>query len=277
MANENEAVMLAELGVGEGTYDRGIIIEIPEEYYLVILQNGNFLEPIFDAEVALDSEHIPGLEEDGDEVDCRLFLVRVDLGLEKFYFENVDVTFGEDFVVNVSFDMDDSFIGVYDHKKLLTHLMENMPTPEDGIWVSESNLYSTIQQSVQLYLNETLSEQLFIDDRSGELCLYEEDEKEAFEAYLTELSEVCHDIFQELGMHAEIHITNLETDPNFEQVFDADEEQEDDDEDLDIRMSFDEDDEEEEDDDFYDGIDDFDLSEDYIDDDDEDLDDDLIN
>lgn len=254
---QNEAVLVAELGVGEGYFDRGIIIEIPEDYYLVIYQDGEFLEPIFEAEIPLDAEHIPGLREEGNDIDCRLFYIRVDLGLEAYYFEKVDVNFAENLAINVDFDMADSFIGIADYKKLLTHLMENMPTPEDGVWCTESNIYSTILQTVQIFLNETLSEEIFIDPECGELLLDTEEEKEAFERYLEDMSSAANDILFELGFTPEIHITNLETDPNFEKILDADysNEDEEDDEDLDIKFSWDEEEEEEDEDEVIDNFD----------------------
>ena len=212
MKQNSGVSLLVELGEGKTNFPEGIGVEIPEGYYLQIVQNGRYLPAIFESEVPLNEDYIPELEVNSDgTVDCRLFLIMYEFEMGHTY-EECHADLNKGYPINYSFKLSPTKFTFAQPSVLLEHLFAFEEEMKTNIYFYESNLIGFIELTITKFIEDTLMLQPFFNVDGGTIeyeTLSEEHQK--FMDYISEMEVDLENFFDMLGIEVAIEIEDFET------------------------------------------------------------------
>ena len=209
--NKNQPLVIDLNKEKENVYI-GATVEIPEGYYLQIVQKGKLLPALFDGIITLDNDSIPELEiDDVSALDTRFFLICYEFPLE-FNFENCYADLNKGYPLNYSFTLPKTIFTFSRPDLLLEHLFAFDEETKEGIYFYESNLKGFIELTIKNEIEETLLLQPFFNPENGSIeyeTLSEEHQK--FMDYIAQIEANLEEMFDSLGIQVEIQIEDFQS------------------------------------------------------------------
>ena len=200
---------IIELGDGSGRFEKDALIEAPEDYQVIVVQNGQHVSTFGMIPKRLNSRDIPGLKTSlfNSVVECGIYYCKVG---DRFNFTEEErvITLKDGSQLAYAVEIADVDVVFEEPVLTLANILEN---PErdfsDPVLLTRDFVKDFILLSIDDYLIEHLEEQEFYDD--GEINKNGLDTE--FLDFICDLEILIEDMFADLGIKVELDINDLAT------------------------------------------------------------------